>query len=83
MSRLFTQIPFRALPQGKARYANEALYILLDAMETLYPDPPDDSAERSLARVLERISNASEIPAPMLAFELERLRAWKSAETAE
>jgi hypothetical protein len=79
MARLFAQMPYRALPQGKARYANEALYILLDSMEKLYPSPPDDSSERSLARVLERIANASEIPAPVLAFELERLRAWKAS----
>ena len=81
MARLFAQMPYRALPQGKARYANEALYILLDAMEELYPNPPDDASERSLARVLERIANASEIPAPVLAFELERLRAWRASES--
>ncbi len=81
MSRLFAQMPYRALPQGKARYANEALYILLDAMEKLYPDPPDDASERSLARVLERIANASEIPSSVLAFELERLRAWRASNT--
>lgn len=79
MARLFAQTPYRALPQGKARYANEALYILMDAMETLYPTPPDDSAERSLARVLERIANTSEIPSSVLAFELERLRAWRTS----
>jgi hypothetical protein len=32
---------------------------------------------------LERISNASEIPAPVLAFELERLRAWRASEAAQ
>ena len=46
-------------------------------MDTLYPDEPDDVTERSLARTLERISNSSEIPASVLAFELERLRAWR------
>ena len=80
-TRLYSQMPSRALPQNKARYANEALYLLVEAMDTLYAEEPDDSAERGLARVLERIAGNSEIPAPMLAFELERLRAWrKSAE---
>ena len=85
MSRLFSQTPNRNLPTGKARFANEALYILLDAMNRLYPNPPDEVSERSLCRVLERISNTSEIPAPVLAFELERLRAWNamSAETEQ
>jgi len=81
MSRLFAQTPNRTLAQGKARFANEALYIVLDAMNRLYPNPPDDASERSLHRVLERIANTSEIPAPVLAFELERLRAWNAATT--
>ena len=48
-------------------------------MDYLYPDEPDDLTERSLARVLERISGSSEIPAAALAFELDRLRAWRKA----
>lgn len=80
LSRLYADAPFRALPQGKARYANEALYMLVDAMETLYPEPADEPTERILARILDRIANTSEIPAAVLAFELERLRAWRKAE---
>ena len=49
-------------------------------MDTLYPEGADEPTERSLARVLDRIANASEIPAAVLAFELERLRAWRKAE---
>ncbi len=79
IARLFAQSPMRALPQGKARYANEALYAVLEAMETLYPAEPDDATERSLARAIDRIANVSEIPASVLAFELERLRAWSKA----
>ena len=82
LSRLYAQAPFRALPQGKARYANEALYLLVEAMDTLYPDEAEEQNERSLARILDRIANASEIPAAVLAFELERLRAWRKAEAA-
>ncbi|MCW3099047.1 MAG: hypothetical protein JWL77_4665 [Chthonomonadaceae bacterium] len=80
LSRLYAEAPFRALPQGKARYANEALYILVEAMDKLYPDGADEPTERNLARVLDRIANSSEIPAAVLAFELERLRAWRRAE---
>jgi len=80
LSRLYAEAPFRALPQGKARYANEALYILVEAMDNLYSDGADEATERSLARVLDRIANSSEIPAAVLAFELERLRAWRKAE---
>jgi len=80
LSSLYAEAPFRALPQGKARYANEALYLLVDAMDTLYQDGADEQTERSLARILDRIANSSEIPAAVLAFELERLRAWRKAE---
>ena len=80
LSRLYAEAPHRALPQGKARYANEALYLLVEAMDTLYPDGADEHTERSLARVLDRIANTTEIPSAVLAFELERLRAWRRAE---
>lgn len=79
VARLYAQIPNRAFPQNKARYLNEALYLVVEAMDSLYPDNPDETAERGLARVLERIAGAVEIPAPIVAFELERLRAWRKA----
>lgn len=79
IARLYMQTPLRALPQGKARYANDALYTLAEAMDTLYPESPEDVVERSLARILERIANTADIPATVLAFELERLRAWRKA----
>ena len=85
VARMYMQTPNRSLPQGKARFASDALYILAEAMDTLYKDEPDEHAERSLARTLERIGSSSDMPAPVLAFELERLRAWRkaSADTEE
>ncbi len=85
VSKLYLQSPNRNMPQGKARYANEALYFLVEAMDTLYGDEPDESTEKNLARALDRIAHSSEIPAPVLAFELERLRAWRKTnpETVE
>lgn len=79
LSALYHQRPLRSLPQSKARFANEALYTLVEAMDTLYSEEPDETAERSLARTLDRIANIAEIPAPVLAFELERLRAWRKS----
>ena len=81
LSRLFAQAGHRSLPQGKARYANEALYLLVEAMDTMYPDDPDDHTERNLARALDRIAASADIPASVIAFELERLRAWRRAST--
>lgn len=80
LTRLYAQTPNRSLPQVKARYANEALYMLVEAMDSLYSDTPDEVAERNLARTLDRIANSTEIPAPVLAFELDRLRAWSRSQ---
>ena len=80
LSHLYSTIPFRTLPQGRARFANEALYLLVETMETLYPENADESVERALARILERVSGLSEIPPVVIAFELERLRAWRKSE---
>lgn len=77
VAKLFLKSPNRNMPQGKARYANEALYYLAEAMDTLYGEDPDETCEKNLARALDRIAHSSEIPAPVLAFELERLRAWR------
>ena len=79
IARMYMTTSQRSLPQGKARYANEALYVVSEAMDTLYGDHPDETAERNLARTLERIGNNSDIPPAVLAFELERLRAWRKA----
>lgn len=81
LARLHAQTAFRNLPQGKARFANEALYLISEAMDILYTDNANDTSERSLARALERVSSSSEIPAAVLAFELERLRAYLHADT--
>jgi hypothetical protein len=80
LSQLYSISPFRNLPQGKARFANDALYALAEAMDTLYPEDPDETTERNLARALERISGYADIPATVLAFELERLVAWRRSQ---
>lgn len=79
VGQLYRDTALRMLPQNKARYANEALYALVEAMDGLYAEEPDEASERNLARILDRIATASEIPAPVLAFELERLRTWRKS----
>jgi hypothetical protein len=83
LGRLYAQAQHRSLPQGKARYANEALYLLVEAMDSIYKDTGDDASERSLGRALDRISANTEIPASVLAFDMERLRAWRMASVEE
>jgi len=74
-ARNYTNTRLRQLPQGKARFVKEMLGIVADAMVDLWPENPDEFTERQLARVIDRIANSAEVPAPYIAFELERLRA--------
>ena len=73
-ARNYTNTRLRQLPQGKARFVRQMLETLADAMEDLYPPEPDEFTERQLARVIDRIANSAELPAPYVALELERLR---------
>lgn len=77
VSRSYNAVPFRQLPQMRARYLTDILYALSDVMDELYGDNPSETTERQLARVLEKIATLTEIPAPTIALELDRLRAWQ------
>lgn len=77
VTQMYTETPHRTFPQTKARYVTEALYFLVEAMDELYSDEPDELTERGLAKVIDRIARASEMPATIVAYELERLRAWR------
>src|SRR5688572_5760858 len=76
-ARNYTNTRLRQLPQGKARFVKEMLGILVEAMDELWPENPDEFTERQLARVIDRIANSAEVPAPYVAFELDRLRTEK------
>ncbi len=77
VSRSYNAMSMRQLPQMRARYLTDILYALSDVMDELYGDNPSETSERQLARVLEKIAALTEIPAPSIALELERLRAWQ------
>ncbi len=83
VTRMYTETPQRTFPQIKARYVTEALYFAVEAMDELYPDEPDELTERGLAKVIDRIANAAEMPATTVAYELERLRAWRKSSDSE
>ena len=80
LARLYSQTPIKTSPQGKARYANEGIYLLVEAMDKLYPATPDDTTERSLTRAIDKIAGYSDMPASVVAFEVERLYAWRRTE---
>jgi hypothetical protein len=77
VSRAYSALPMRSLPQSKARYLTDMLYVVSDAMAQLYPETPDEAAERMLARVVEKVASNAEVPGTLVALELERLRAWQ------
>lgn len=76
VSRAYSALPMRSLPQSKSRYLTDMLYVLSDAMTQLYPEQPDESTERLLARVVEKVGANADVPATLVVLELERLRSW-------
>lgn len=79
VARAWSGTSLRGLPQSKARYLSAMLYALAEALDTLYGDEPDEQAERHLAKILERVATNAEVPATLVALELDRLRAWRRA----
>lgn len=83
VGRAYSSVPLRTLPQSRARYLTSMLYVLADALDTLYPETPDEATERQLARVIERVASNCEASATIVALELERLRAWRAQNPAQ
>lgn len=77
VARAYSGTPLRSLPQSRARYTTEMVYVIADAMDQLYPENPDENTERLLARVIDRVATNVELPSTLVAMEIERLRAWK------
>jgi hypothetical protein len=74
IARSYSATPLRQLPQFKARYLNEMVQVIHDAMDNLYPPHPDETTERLLARVIDRVATCADVPSTVVALELERLR---------
>ena len=77
IQRDYSGTQHRSLPQSKARFLTDMLYVVSDAMDNLYGETPDETTERHLARIIEKVADCSGVPAPIVAFELDRLRAWQ------
>jgi|GEM_PF-2153349 len=74
--RQYQQIPKRQYPQSKARYLREALtWIAATDEELRYQDDFDeDIHERSLARAIERVASVLDLPAVVVALQLETMK---------
>ncbi|MBS1709699.1 MAG: hypothetical protein JSS65_13385 [Armatimonadetes bacterium] len=66
LSRQYATTPNRSLPQNRARFLQEAIAIVAQALI----DTPisDEMAERNYARCLERVAQYSEVPSTMVAM---------------
>lgn len=68
LSRRFSAMTNRSLPQNKARFYAEALELVAEARKERQES--DDMSERNFARCLERISQYSEVPSTLVAEEV-------------
>jgi hypothetical protein len=68
LSRRFSAITNRSLPQNKARFYAEALELVAEARRE--HQESDDMSERNFARCLERISQYSDVPSTLVAEEV-------------
>lgn len=76
VGRRYAAVPFRQFPQFRARYIEDVLQAISETIDILMPDgsPMNEIAERSLARVIEKVGTLTETPPAMIALELERFR---------
>lgn len=82
-ARAYSSLALRQLPQSKSRYLTDMLYVLSDAVNQLMPTPGDETQERLLARVIDRVATNAEVPSTVVALELERLRTWQQSQPTE
>lgn len=68
LSRRFSAMTNRSLPQNKARFYAEAIDLVAEARKE--HQDSDDMSERNFARCLERISQYSDVPSTLVAEEV-------------
>lgn len=68
LSRKYAEIHNRSLPQNRARYFQEAIEIVAEAL--IETPINDDLAERNYARCLERIAQYTELPSAFVALKV-------------
>lgn len=75
ISRSYSQFQLRQLPQVRAAYLEQALELISQAMDELYDEnDPDETAQRALARVIDRVGVNTDSPPALIALELMRRR---------
>jgi hypothetical protein len=68
LTRRYAEMPLRQLPQMQALYLEEAVGVLADAARRLLGDNPSEVDHRSFARVIDRVADRAQVPAPLVAW---------------
>lgn len=68
LSRRYSAVSNKSLPQNRARFLDEALSIIVEARQEMQNH--DDMSERSFARCLERVAQYCEVPSTLVAMQV-------------
>lgn len=76
VGRSYANMPLRQLPQSRARFIEEMIEDMSEAMDNLIPkgEPINELTERSLARIIDRVGSLTDVPPALIALELKRYR---------
>jgi len=68
LSRRYSAVPNKSLPQNRARFFEEAIELIAEARREM--QNPDEMSERNFARCLERVAQYCEIPSALVAVQV-------------
>ncbi len=74
VARAWSACDLRALPQTKARYIRAMVSIIDEAVTRLCPQGVDETSERLIAKVIDRVATNADVPATVVALELEHVQ---------
>jgi hypothetical protein len=68
LTRRYAEMPLRQLPQIQALYLEEAVAVLAEAAGRLLGPNASEVDHRSFARVLDKVADRAQVPAPIIAW---------------
>lgn len=74
-SRKYAGLPMRQFPQIRATFIFDAAQIISNTIDRLHPDGKlDETAQRALARAIEKVATLADVPAAVIGAEVIRFR---------
>jgi hypothetical protein len=68
LTRRYSELPLRQLPQMQAAYLEEAVTALAEAVGRLLGENASELDQRSYARVLDKVADRAQVPASLVAW---------------